>query len=654
MKKGFTLIELLAVIVILAVIALISVPIILGIIEKSKKGSTEDSAYGIVEAANLYYATNSEAGVSTSALINKSDNLLKYKGKVDNFTLSYNDEGKIAIVVYNGKYCGYKYYNDTKITTGTVNNSLCYINDTAINPDSFLPSTEDLTLWVKTVEEAPTVSGTKNEIQLVNGINVTNYVIAIEEPTVKETGTTWIKLDTESSIYITMDNIYIPIGSIKQYNGTSWNSVDAYIYDGTSWNMISSKQYKEQILNGADPVLGTGMIPVIISNDGTVKYADVNSEWYNYTNKNWANAVILSSGTYNVGDTIPESAIQSYFVWIPRYKYKLWNVGTTSPTDTKFAINIKFGVETTSDANSGECTTPLTSGTSGNCDNGEYMTHPAFTSFNTNGIWVGKYETGYLGATSTATAQITSADETKIIVKPNVYSWRNNTIYNMFVSSYNYDRTNDSHMMKNTEWGAVTYLSNSIYGINDETNVNNNSNYITGNSALPTTNQQVYPGTTGDGDTYNADYNTEIGYKASTTGNISGIYDMSGGATEYMASYRSGTLGSSGFTTTTIATYDSKYFDVYSASSAATTYSYRILGDATGETGPFLAYLDADNASRYHSSWYGDYASFIESAYPWFHRGGASNAGGLGGQFYCQKNTGAVNTIVGSRLVLTQ
>ncbi|MDD3453816.1 MAG: prepilin-type N-terminal cleavage/methylation domain-containing protein, partial [Bacilli bacterium] len=57
MKKGFTLVELLAVIVILAVIALISVPIILGIIEKSKKGATEDSAYGILEAANLYYAT---------------------------------------------------------------------------------------------------------------------------------------------------------------------------------------------------------------------------------------------------------------------------------------------------------------------------------------------------------------------------------------------------------------------------------------------------------------------------------------------------------------------------------------------------------------------------------------------------------------------
>ena len=29
-----------------------------------------------------------------------------------------------------------------------------------------------------------------------------------------------------------------------------------------------------------------------------------------------------------------------------------------------------------------------------------------------------------------------------------------------------YQRELDSHMMKNTEWGAVAYLSHSIYGIN--------------------------------------------------------------------------------------------------------------------------------------------------------------------------------------------
>ena len=58
-KKGFTLIELLAVIVILAIIALITVPIVMNIISNSKKGSAEDSVYGVMDAAKLYWASNS-------------------------------------------------------------------------------------------------------------------------------------------------------------------------------------------------------------------------------------------------------------------------------------------------------------------------------------------------------------------------------------------------------------------------------------------------------------------------------------------------------------------------------------------------------------------------------------------------------------------
>ena len=281
-----------------------------------------------------------------------------------------------------------------------------------------------------------------------------------------------------------------------------------------------------------------------------------------------------------------------------------------------------------------------------------WLTHPAFTTLDVNGIWVGKFETGYKGATTTATAQVSSSDNSKIIVKPNVFSWRNNTVYNFFVASYNYNRDLDSHMMKNIEWGAVAYLSHSKYGIGYEININNNSSYKTGYSALPSTNQQTYQGTYGDGSTYNNAYNTEIGYLASTTGNITGVYDMSGGAHEYMASYRSGTMGSSGFTTTTIGNYDSKYFDVYNASSAQTIYNYRILGDATGEMGPFKSYLDGDNNSRYHNSWYADVSYFVESSNPWFSRGGYYVNGGLAGQFYFSRGTGAVNTNVGSRLVL--
>lgn len=55
-KKGFTLIELLAVILILAAIALIAIPVVTNIIEDAKKNALKDSAYGVLEAANLYYA----------------------------------------------------------------------------------------------------------------------------------------------------------------------------------------------------------------------------------------------------------------------------------------------------------------------------------------------------------------------------------------------------------------------------------------------------------------------------------------------------------------------------------------------------------------------------------------------------------------------
>ena len=413
-----------------------------------------------------------------------------------------------------------------------------------------------------------------------------------------------------------------------------------------------AKLEKSCSANVAEPVLKEGLIPVKISDNGTVTYADTNKSWYDYCEKVWANAVILNSGaSYKVGDTIKESDIQSYFVWIPKYKYKLWNTGTASKKAHE--IEIIFDTKDTTDVTGVSCKTPMTSGASGNCKNGEYMTHPAFISMGVNGFWVGKFETGYNGATSATAAQVNSNDSSKIIVKPNSYSWRNSTVMNMFTAAYNYKRAMNSHMMKNTEWGAVAYLSHSKYGINAEININNNSSFKTGYSALPSTDQQTYPGTYGDGTTYNNAYNTSIGYLATTTGNISGIYDMSGGAHEYVASYVSGQLGSSGFSAKTLANYESKYYDVYSASSTVTSYQYRILGDATGEMGPFKTYLDGDNTSRYHNSWYGGGSHFVDSTYPWFTRGGAYGDGVLAGQFYFHRNTGGAYTYLGVRLVLS-
>jgi hypothetical protein len=405
--------------------------------------------------------------------------------------------------------------------------------------------------------------------------------------------------------------------------------------------------YTESILNGADPVLGDNLIAVNIADDGTVTKAATTKKWYSYENKEWANAVILKDKTiaYEDGATIPEDNIESYFVWIPKYSYQLWNLGEydslldSEPTTTSaHTIPIKFGITNTSDSESGECTTPLVSGGSGNCAIGDYMTHPAFINSGTTGLWVGKFEIGYDGATTTTEAQVSSLDSAKIIVKPNVYSWRSNTVYNFFMASYNYNRNLDSHMMKNTEWGAVAYLSHSAYGINKKVWINNNSNYVTG-CVGDSVSASSYDGCA------NA-YNTTTGYNGSTTGNITGIYDMSGGAWDCVAGYVSGYPKSSGFSTGDLTSeVYSKYLDIYNniEATSTTSYNYRILGDATGEMGPFY---------NSRNNWYSDYSYFVYSNNPWFIRGGNCDYGSYAGQFRFGNSYGDAYAKYSTRLVL--
>ena len=286
------------------------------------------------------------------------------------------------------------------------------------------------------------------------------------------------------------------------------------------------------------------------------------------------------------------------------------------------------------------------------------MTHPAFLAFNTTGLWVGKFEIGYSGATSSSGASKNTTEVDKVIVKPNVYSWIGIQVANAFTVSYNYKRELESHMMKNTEWGAVAYLSHSIYGINGEVRINNYSQDKTG-----------YAATTENGSsstTNVAMWNTPTGYLASTTGNITGIYDMSGGASEYVmgvmkdangnlmsgyeSSYNSGfngTLSGGGSITNGIDFPESKYYDVYNYSTSNTNYARRILGDGTGEMGPFQ-YINYN----YTSSWYNDYADFVNSSFPWFFRGGSYNFGSAAGAFFFGNYYGHAISSISFRLVL--
>ncbi len=382
------------------------------------------------------------------------------------------------------------------------------------------------------------------------------------------------------------------------------------------------------------PVINVDLVPVLIANNGVVTKANTSEKWYDYNNKEWANSVILidnPSKAYSVGDTIQESDIESYFVWIPRYRYKLFHANQADGYENKLSESIAQEIEIEFESKD----TPVSNGT----QDGEWLTHPAFTNFDVNGIWVGKFETGYKGSTDKSSAQVSSSDPTKIQVKPNVNSWRSNTVGNFFKAMYNYNRELNSHMMKNTEWGAVAYLSHSKYGINTEVGINNNSNFLTGYAA----NTKDASSST----TNNQPYNTETGYLASTTGNITGVYDMSGGAWEYVAGYRDGTVGSSGLTLDEIRETYSKYIDVYASNSAVTTYGKRILGDATGEMGPFYY-----SSGYYRNNWYDDYSYFVESSSPWFNRGGSYGYGSYAGQFYFYRATGGAYSGGSARLVL--
>ena len=469
---------------------------------------------------------------------------------------------------------------------------------------------------------------------------------------------------------------------VSYNNGTSKGSYDN-VQDSIDelykrYKDLSGEQdtlYTETILNGADPVLGKGMTPVTLEDDGTVKYANLYTPWYKYAAKRWANSVILvkePSKQYKTGDTILEKDIESYFVWIPRYSYKIWDMGNYSGyqalgnlkddaataeaggptalrriTGNARLIDIKFGASENS------------TGTAVNT----YHTNEAFKAFDTKGLWVGKFEVGYNQGTvgkpiddtsgwSTGSAQQNTVASNRIIVKPNVYSWRNITVGNMFNTALGYNDTLKSHMMKNTEWGAVAYLSHSIYGIGNEININNNSSYKTGYSAAANTDQSSYPGIYGTADTLTQAYNTTTGYLASTTGNITGIYDMSGGAHEYMASYRVGqNVSTSGVSDSMLSTYP-KYFDAYEATSNWYDYGKRKLGDATGEMGPFYYYYDKDKNIRSHNAWYADDSYFVDSTSPWFLRGGFYADGVLAGQFNFGRYTGGVPTSIGFRLVL--
>lgn len=202
----------------------------------------------------------------------------------------------------------------------------------------------------------------------------------------------------------------------------------------------------------------------------------------------------------------------------------------------------------------------------------------------------------------------------------------------------------NSHMAKNSEWGAVLYLAQSQYGTKGEKIEQNTSNkYYTGGCYNKNDTVMIY--------TKNV--------KQSTTHNATGVYDMNGGAYERVAAYvnnNDAMLSTNGGTEkgdlygmdTNERNTSTAYKTVYKQAineSQETNYEINknMKGDALWET--------SNSGSNNTGSWYRDYALFPYKERPFLNR--SKNYSESNTSYFSFNNEyGYNNTYYAFRLVL--
>ena len=533
---------------------------------------------------------------------------------------------------------------------------------------------------------------------------------------------------------------------------------DAYSYTEPATG-LSVKSTSENIIVDYDE----NLIPVIyVGYDGnggghweslTKSEIESNTDtWFNYTNKQWANAVTVTKDSLSKYQdkhaTIDNDDVLGYWVYIPRYAYEVMRpnavdrVVDDDMAEEKGGFNIHFetvndpkkipaescnlGITTAAQmwangsptSSAGPTNTNILAkdyrtgcgidrtypGNDATKSNGgtTWATHPAFTWGDTelNGLWVGKFETtGKVNAPTAKPNQHANISEyigefstmAKSIGKEDKCNVGGNAVSGITQNSHNL-QTTKSHMLKNSEWGAVAYLSTSKYGAGvngtkpnsampatsadaDEFSPSSGYRYgITGCGPKSKTSESNYSSVTVNGETVNlpalsADhiedplacgdkahaYNGEIGVLASTTNTIYGIYDMSGGAYEYVMGNLTGYDNQSETSSSTYMTTQAKppYVDLYKESPYG-NFTSGVRGGAANNpvgwgVGAYEYYWNNDvctwptcgghalhETKQYQSvsgrdqSWGSDSSDFVRPSNSWFLRGGYADYGSNG------------------------
>ncbi len=469
--------------------------------------------------------------------------------------------------------------------------------------------------------------------------------------------------------------------SLKIANNTDKDEVITFGSNGGLYNKKLTFPSGKKIVEGIVPIVDTeaNMIKVVWNESSSTWVKADNNNWYDYDFGKWANAVTVTSATRSKyqsatsGTAIPMSDIETMWVYVPRYSYTIGSEDGDAyygkkgeylsgvPTQAlPGEIDIRFIPKSAKETGSGKY--KVAEGVN------NWRTPDGFTLGNEelSGIWVGKFETSSSNPSATyGGGNVTNLDA---MIKPNVTSWRAIQTSNIAEVGRNITKSGNrygfnttlfnSHAMKNSEWALVAYLSQSNYGklknnsytgANKEIYQNKSDQYITGCSY----------GSPSNGNTdYGCQYTYEkspSGTGASTTGTIYGIYDMSGGAWEYMmGDYAPGGEKHSGMSTTAHSGYtgllqdgtkitgknwlEDKYYDFYTSSDPLTACKGKAcISQALNET----------------AGWYGDYTYMVTAQYPWSARGGHYTYSSLAGVFYYSHDHGHSSSSGSFRLVLS-
>lgn len=265
------------------------------------------------------------------------------------------------------------------------------------------------------------------------------------------------------------------------------------------------------------PELTEGMIPVKWDETQFVDTTSYDSGWYNYIDTSKEGQATLSKWA-NV-----RTKDGSMWVWIPRYAYKITYTNEEDKSRGGIIDVVFLKDNTNYDYNGFDVTNPNYIDENGNT--GAYIVHPAFQDGRRNnfsngewdeeipGFWMAKFEAGYAGDAYEPSSAEDSMVEYSILFGHNksigkseeitstYYGKRaigNNIKYPVFMAnrpSMNYIGISDaynlaknltaqnnpyglsnvnSHLTKNSEWGAVAYLTHSKYGRNgEEIRINN-------------------------------------------------------------------------------------------------------------------------------------------------------------------------------------